>query len=113
MAGHWRALHSPAWPQGLPEGTRVTVPPDSSPPDRARQYWQKTLRLTRRLLVLWFFVTFGFGFFAGDLNFSLFGWPFSFWVAAQGALLVYCGIVWYYAVAMSRLDEAYGNLDGD
>jgi putative solute:sodium symporter small subunit len=71
-------------------------------------YWQKNLRLTACLLLLWFVVTFGFGFWASELNFSLFGWPFSFWAAAQGALLVYCGIVWYYALAMDRLDGACG-----
>jgi putative solute:sodium symporter small subunit len=32
-------------------------------------------------------VTFVVGFFARDLNFNFFGWPFSFWVGAQGSLM--------------------------
>lgn len=68
-------------------------------------YWRRTLRLTRALLALWFVVTFGIAFFARDLDFDFFGWPFSFWVAGQGALLVYLLIVGYYAFAMRRLDR--------
>jgi putative solute:sodium symporter small subunit len=33
---------------------------------------------------VWFVVTFVVAYFARDLNFNFFGWPFSFWVAAQG-----------------------------
>jgi putative solute:sodium symporter small subunit len=70
------------------------------------RYWQRARRLTGWLLVLWTFVCFGLTFFARSLNFSFFGWPFSFWVAAQGALFVFCAIVSYYAYAMRKLDEA-------
>lgn len=71
-------------------------------------HWRKNLRITGVLLAIWFFVTFGLGYFARDLNFSFFGWPFSFWVAAQGALIVYCVIIWCYARYMNRLDIEYG-----
>ena len=72
------------------------------------EYWRKNLRITGILLALWFFVTFGIGYFARDLNFSFFGWPFSFWVGAQGALIVYVVIIWFYARYMNRLDQQYG-----
>ena len=70
------------------------------------RYWRRTKRLTAALLLLWFGVTFGIAFFARDLDFDFFGWPFSFWVASQGALLVYLLLVGVYAVAMQRLDAA-------
>lgn len=70
------------------------------------RYWRTTLRLTLGLLVLWFLVTFGVSFFARELDFTFFGWPFSFWMAAQGSLLVYGIIITVYAVAMGRLDKA-------
>ena len=54
-----------------------------------RHYWQKNLRITGILLAIWFVVTFVVGYWARDLNFNFFGWPFSFWVGAQGALVVY------------------------
>lgn len=73
-----------------------------------RAYWRKTLRLTTALSAVWFAVTFGVAFFARHLNFTFFGWPFSFWVGAQGALVVYVLIVAVYAHAMARLDEAHG-----
>jgi len=75
--------------------------PDVPPADP----WRRNLRLTAVLLAVWFFVTFVIGWFARDLDFDFFGWPFSFWVAAQGALIVYVAIVWFYAVRMDRLDD--------
>lgn len=71
------------------------------------QYWRKNLNVTGVLLVIWFFVTFGVAFFARELNFSFFGWPFSFWVGAQGALIVYMVLIWYYARTMNRLDQEH------
>ncbi len=76
--------------------------------DRHRRYWQKNLRITGILLAIWFFVTFVVGYFARDLNFSFFGWPFSFWVGAQGALIVYVAIIGFYAWYMNRLDIEHG-----
>ncbi|HMV54064.1 MAG TPA: DUF4212 domain-containing protein [Rhodocyclaceae bacterium] len=73
-----------------------------------RHYWQKNLRLTGILLAIWFVVTFGVSYFARDLSFSFFGWPFSFWMGAQGALVIYVIIIWYYARAMNRLDQEHG-----
>jgi putative solute:sodium symporter small subunit len=75
-------------------------------PAPSTRYWRSTLRLTGALLLLWFGVTFGIAFFARDLDFDFFGWPFSFWVASQGALLVYLLLVGVYALAMQRLDAA-------
>ena len=53
------------------------------------EYWRKTLWITGVLLAIWFVVTFVVAYFARSLTFNFFGWPFSFWVAAQGALIVY------------------------
>ncbi|HYI07022.1 MAG TPA: DUF4212 domain-containing protein [Reyranella sp.] len=72
------------------------------------EYWRKTLNITGILLAIWFVVTFVVAYFARDLTFNFFGWPFSFWVAAQGALIVYVLIIWYYARHMNRLDQEYG-----
>jgi putative solute:sodium symporter small subunit len=81
--------------------------------DSHRQYWQKNLRLTSVLLSIWFVVTFVIGWFARDLNFNFFGWPFSFWVASQGALIVYMLIIWYYARTMNRLDQEHNVAEVD
>jgi putative solute:sodium symporter small subunit len=71
-------------------------------------YWHKNLRITAILLAIWFFVTFVVGYYARDLDFNFFGWPFSFWVAGQGALIVYVIIIGFYAWYMNRLDQEHG-----
>jgi putative solute:sodium symporter small subunit len=73
-----------------------------------RQYWRKNLNITAILLGIWFVVTFVVTYFARDLSFTFFGWPFSFWVAAQGSLVVYVAIIWYYAHYMNKLDQEHG-----
>jgi putative solute:sodium symporter small subunit len=71
-------------------------------------YWRKNLRITAILLGIWFVVTFVVAFFARDLNFTFFGWPFSFWVASQGSLVIYVLIIWFYAHYMNKLDQEHG-----
>ncbi len=79
-----------------------------TPTDHPSDYWRKNLRLTSGLLLIWFVVTFVVAYFARDLDFSFFGWPFSFWMASQGALIVYLLIIAGYAWAMNRLDHEHG-----
>jgi putative solute:sodium symporter small subunit len=71
-------------------------------------YWRKNLRITAILLGIWFVVTFVMAFFARDLNFNFFGWPFSFYMAAQGSLVIYVAIIWFYAHYMNNLDIEHG-----
>jgi putative solute:sodium symporter small subunit len=66
------------------------------------------LRITAILLSIWFVVTFVMAFFARDLNFNFFGWPFSFYMAAQGSLVVYVAIIMFYAHYMNKLDIEHG-----
>lgn len=77
-------------------------------PEKHRVYWQKTLRITAILLMIWFVVTFVVSYFARELDFNFFGWPFSFWMGAQGSLVVYCLIIGFYARYMNKLDEECG-----
>ena len=78
-----------------------------------RRYWRKNLNITAILLAIWFVVTFVLPFFAKELSFKFFGWPFSFWLCAQGALVIYCVIIWYYARHMNKLDIEYGVAEGE
>jgi len=50
-------------------------------------------------------VTFVPAYFARELDFRFFGWPFSFWAAAQGGVLVYGVIAAFYAGFMDRQDR--------
>jgi putative solute:sodium symporter small subunit len=88
--------------------------PPAMPPDavaavqRARlQHWHRTRRMTTLLLLLWLLTGFCAAFFARELaGWSVFGWPLSFYLAAQGASLVYLGIIAFYAWRMRKLDRA-------
>jgi putative solute:sodium symporter small subunit len=71
-------------------------------------YWSKNLRLTAILLAIWFVATYVVSYFARDLNFNFFGWPFSFYMGAQGSLVIYVVIIWFYARYMNNLDHEYG-----
>ena len=74
------------------------------PADRQR-HWRNNLRVTWVLMAIWFVVTFVSTWFARDLDFAFFGWSFSYWVAAQGAVIVYVLIVAVYARVMRGMDR--------
>lgn len=69
-------------------------------------YWRRTLRLTIALLLLWFVVTFGVGFFARELNaINVFGFPLGFYMGGQGILVIYVIIVGVFSWRMSVIDD--------
>ena len=79
-----------------------------------RSYWQRNLRITLVLLAIWFCATFVVAYFARPLaQVTFFGWPLSFYMAAQGSLIVYLLIILYYARRMARLDLEYNVHEGD
>ncbi len=59
-------------------------------------------RLTLVLLLVWVVTSFGPAFFARQLSFEVWGWPFHFWMAAQGSILIFLAIVVVYAWLMNR-----------
>ena len=67
------------------------------------------LKLKAGLLLLWALVSFGATYFARDLQALVIGgWPLGYWIAAQGAVLVFIGIVVVYGWAMNRLERSDG-----
>jgi putative solute:sodium symporter small subunit len=64
------------------------------------------LRLKAVLLLMWALVSFGATYFARDLQVHVLGgWPLGYWMAAQGAVLVFIAIVVVYGWAMNRLER--------
>jgi putative solute:sodium symporter small subunit len=84
--------------------SELAAAPDPARDARAR-HWRRTRRLTASLLLVWFVVGFVVTWFARDLDFPFFGWPFSFWVAAQGGIIVFVVLLAVYARRMVRLDR--------
>ena len=82
--------------------------------EKHKEYWQRNLRMTGILLAIWFVVTFVISFFARELNdVTVLGFPLGFYMGAQGSLVVYVVIIWYYAKYMNTLDQEYGVHEGD
>ena len=82
--------------------------------ERHREYWRKNLVLTAVLMAIWFVVTFVEAWYARELNSITFlGFPLGFYMSAQGSLVVYVLIIWYYARYMNKLDVEYGVAEGD
>lgn len=63
----------------------------------------RVLALKAGLLAVWAGISFGCCFFARELSFKVGDWPFSYWMAAQGAVLGFIAIVVVYATVMRRL----------
>ena len=63
------------------------------------------LRLKAGLLVVWALVSFGACFFARDLSMVFNGWQLGYWIASQGAVVVFIAIVLVYARAMSYFEQ--------
>ncbi|WP_374473992.1 DUF4212 domain-containing protein [Arenimonas sp.] len=77
--------------------------------ERRKEYWRRTLRITAILLSIWFVVTYVVIFFAVPLNeFTFLGFPFAFYMGAQGALAIYVVLIVFYAWYMNRLDREFG-----
>jgi putative solute:sodium symporter small subunit len=72
-------------------------------PEAQERHDPRVLALKAALLALWAAASFGVCFFARSLQFEIGPWPFDFWMAAQGSVLVFIGIVAFYAMAMKRL----------
>ena len=84
-------------------------PPPVAVPDAVRaaraRHWRRTRTLTAALLLVWFVTGFVVTWFARDLDFPFFGWPFSFWVAAQGGIVLFVVLLAAYARRMARHDR--------
>ena len=87
--------------------------PETTPTQAARRRWQRSQRITAALLVVWLGVSFGAPYFAREWSGQLQGWPISFWVAAQGAVLVYIGLVALHARLVHRLDVDHNLAEDD
>lgn len=82
--------------------------------ERHREYWRRNMKLTAILLAIWFIVTYVVGFFARELNeVIIFGFPLGFYMAAQGSLIIYVVIIFYYAIRMNKLDAEYNVAEGE
>ena len=77
------------------------------------EYWHRNLKITAILLAIWFVVTFVVSWYSRELNEITIIGPLGFYMGAQGALIIYVAIIWFYAHYMNNLDEEYGVHEGE
>ena len=80
--------------------------------DRNRQeaYWRANTALIRNLLIVWALVSLIFSILlVQPLNALRIGSvPLGFWLAQQGSILTFVGLIFIYAFQMDKLDRKYG-----
>jgi len=82
--------------------------------DRHKEYWRRNMKMTAILLAIWFVVTYVVGFYAREFNeIVIFGFPLGFYMGAQGSLIIYVIMIFYYAIRMNKLDKEYDVAEGE
>jgi len=73
-------------------------------------YWAANIRIIAISLVIWAVVSFGFGIVLRPLlsGIAVGGTDLGFWFAQQGSILVFLGLIFFYAWRMNKLDKEHG-----
>lgn len=73
-------------------------------------YWQANVRIILVSLVIWAVVSFGFGILLRPMlsGIAVGGTDLGFWFAQQGSILVFLGLIFFYAFRMNKLDREFG-----
>lgn len=77
--------------------------------DRLEAYWQKNLGLTLTLLAVWFVVGYVLAIILAPAlnNVQFLGAPLGFWMAQNGAIIVFVILILVYCVRMNSIDEEF------
>ncbi len=77
--------------------------------DPRHSYWRANIALIRNLLIVWGLVSLVLGILLVEpLNtIRFFGVPLGFWIAQQGSIIVFVGLIFIYAVQMDKLDRKH------
>ncbi|KAA0548570.1 DUF4212 domain-containing protein [Bacillus sp. BGMRC 2118] len=75
----------------------------------ADSYFRDRTRNIIIYLIIWFIVSFGVVFFAESLSsFTFLGFPFHYYMGAQGAIVVFIILLFVNAKVSDKIDEKYG-----
>ncbi|HEV7369453.1 DUF4212 domain-containing protein [Arenibaculum sp.] len=78
-------------------------------PEEAERHWSRTKNLMWITLLLWFIFGYVIHAFARPLNeIVIFGFPLGFYMAAQGSLIVFVVLIFWYAWKQNKIDEEFG-----
>ena len=72
-------------------------------------YWAKTRNLMIIVLALWAFFSFVVQMFVTDLNgINFIGFPLGYYMAAQGNLIAFVVIIFWYSNRQNKIDDEFG-----
>jgi putative solute:sodium symporter small subunit len=78
-------------------------------PEQAEAHWSKTRGLMWTVLAIWFLASFFVHFFVSALNeIVILGFPLGFYMAAQGSLIVFVVLIFWFAGRQNQIDEEFG-----
>ncbi len=73
------------------------------------EYWSYNIKLTTITMIIWFVVTYVAIFFTPELNnIVILGFPFGYYMGAQGSLIVFVILIFNYSNKMNKADKDYG-----
>jgi putative solute:sodium symporter small subunit len=76
---------------------------------RAEEHWRRTRSLMWLTLAIWFFFSFVIHFFVVPLNqIVILGFPLGFYMAAQGSLIAFVILLFWFAHRQNKIDEECG-----
>ncbi len=82
--------------------------------DNDELYWGRTKRLMITCLVIWAIFGFGIHLFAKTLNqIVILGFPLGFYMAAQGSLIVFVLLIFWFARRQDAIDRECGVAEAD
>ena len=77
--------------------------------DQAAEYWRRTRGLMWFCLIVWALFGFVVHFWVRELNTITFmGFPLGFYMAAQGSLIVFVVLIFWFSYKQNRIDEEFG-----
>lgn len=77
-------------------------------------HWRKTSSLMWLTVGLWAFFSFFIHMFAPWLNsIRILGFPFGFYMAAQGSLIAFVAMLFWFAKAQDNIDREFGMAEED
>ena len=78
------------------------------------EYWAKTKRLMIICLVIWAIFGYGIHLFVHQLNeIVILGFPLGFYMAAQGSLIVFVALIFWFARRQDAIDRECGVAEAD
>ncbi|SDT94296.1 DUF4212 domain-containing protein [Stappia sp. ES.058] len=85
-----------------------------TPKRRHQPWWRRTVRLALIVMALW--AVFGFavhGFVVPLNTLTVAGFPLGFYMAAQGSLIAFVGLVFWFSARQDRIDREAGVAEPD